>query len=127
MSKSEQREARGDERCFACGRKLRRVFLADTRDAQIVLVGPECIKHVNDSGEAGYQPPKGGPRLYPVLAFKDWAGELIVYRFSKDDEKNVVCEVCPHGDSWQAMGRARSEDAALQLAVNEWNKFDSAA
>ena len=54
-------------RCFACDRKLgRNPCLADTRDAQIVYVGTECYKLIKAAGEAGYQPPKGGPRLYRI-------------------------------------------------------------
>lgn len=54
--------------CFACGRKLgkRGGFLVDTRDGQEVFIGPECFKHVQAAGDAGYQPPKGGPRLWPL-------------------------------------------------------------
>lgn len=53
------------ERCFACDRKLgKNAKLVDTRDAQTTLVGRECHKHVSAAGEAGWQPPKGGPRLY---------------------------------------------------------------
>lgn len=40
--------------------------MADTRDAQIVFVGSECFKIIEKAGEAGYQPPKGGPKLYEV-------------------------------------------------------------
>jgi hypothetical protein len=55
-------------KCFACGRVIRRKtpFRADTRDAQIVFVGPECFKYVMDAGDLGYQPPLGGPRLFPI-------------------------------------------------------------
>jgi len=54
-------------KCFACDRKLgRNPCLADTRDAQIVYVGSECFKLIKAAGEAGYQPPKGGPRLYRI-------------------------------------------------------------
>lgn len=53
------------EKCYACDRKLgRRPRLVDTRDAQTVFVGTECFKLIEEAGEAGYQPPKGGPRLY---------------------------------------------------------------
>lgn len=53
------------ERCFACDKKLGRTpHRADTRDAQTVLVGSECYKLIVEAGEAGYQPPKGGPRLW---------------------------------------------------------------
>lgn len=54
-------------RCFACDCMIRRKapYQVDTRDSQIVFVGPECFKLVMAAGEKGYQPPKGGPRLYP--------------------------------------------------------------
>lgn len=37
--------------------------MVDTRDDQLVFVGSECFKQIT---EAGWQPPKGGPRLYPL-------------------------------------------------------------
>lgn len=55
------------DRCFACDRPLGKTSReVDTRDAQTVYVGSECFKLVQAAGEAGYQPPKGGPRLYPM-------------------------------------------------------------
>jgi len=58
------------ERCFACDKRLSRpqiVFLedrlSDLRQYE-VHVGPECFARVEAAGAAGYQPPKGGPRLY---------------------------------------------------------------
>ena len=58
-----------DERCFACGKKLgKKPALADTRDEQIVYVGRECAKKIAQAGDAGWQPPDGGLRLYPVKA-----------------------------------------------------------
>ena len=57
------REERQD--CFAYGRKLgTNPALVDTRDDQFVFVGRECLKQIEKAGETGYQPPKGGPRLY---------------------------------------------------------------
>ncbi len=55
-------------KCFACDRVIKRKqpLEADTRDGQIVFVGSECFKMIMASGEAGYQPPKGGPRLFPM-------------------------------------------------------------
>jgi len=54
------------ERCFACGRKLgKRPHMVDTRDAQLVFVGVECFRLVQRA-ENGYQPPSGGPRLWPL-------------------------------------------------------------
>ena len=53
-------------RCYACDRKLgARPRVADTRDDQIVVVGPECWRHIRQAGAAGWQPARGGPRLYP--------------------------------------------------------------
>jgi hypothetical protein len=56
-----------EDRCFACGRRLKsKSVRVDTRDAQTVEVGPDCAKLVERAGEEGYQPPGGGPRLYPL-------------------------------------------------------------
>lgn len=56
------------DRCFACDRKIgkRGPCDADTRDDQIVYVGEECAKKIRAAGDAGYQPPLGGPKLYPM-------------------------------------------------------------
>ena len=55
------------EKCFACDRPLgKNPARVDTRDAQTVYVGSECAKLVAAAGDAGYQPPRGGPRLYPI-------------------------------------------------------------
>jgi hypothetical protein len=54
------------DKCFACDRPLKGKHLVDTRDDQTVFVGPDCFKRVKAAGDAGWQPPKGGPRLYPV-------------------------------------------------------------
>ena len=66
--KADDLSTRSKWRCFACDRIIQRKvpFQADTRDDQIVYVGPECFKLVSAAGDAGYQPPKGGPRLYPL-------------------------------------------------------------
>lgn len=59
-------------KCFACGRKLgASPRWADTRDDQRVLVGRECAKPIEHAGEHGWQPPKGGPRLYPLIRWTD--------------------------------------------------------
>lgn len=57
------------DRCFACGRLIGRLAkerMADTRDGQTVAVGADCMKKIEAAGGTGYQPPKGGPRLYPI-------------------------------------------------------------
>jgi hypothetical protein len=54
-----------NKRCFACDKKLgKNPALADTRDDQLVFVGTECYKYIKAAGELGYQPPKGGPKLW---------------------------------------------------------------
>lgn len=57
-----------DFKCFACDRAIKRKqpLEADTRDGQTVFVGAECHRLIVAAGDAGYQPPKGGPRLYPL-------------------------------------------------------------
>ena len=60
--------ARRRERCFACDRIIRskNPMRADTRDAQVVFVGSDCHRKIMEAGDGGYQPPKGGPRLFPL-------------------------------------------------------------
>jgi hypothetical protein len=51
--------------CFACGRPLgRNPALIDSRDGQTAFVGNGCLKNIAAAREAGYQPSRGGPRLY---------------------------------------------------------------
>ncbi len=54
------------EPCFACGKGTSKPQLADTRDGQIVRVGRECHVLIREAGAAGYQPPRGGPRLWLI-------------------------------------------------------------
>ena len=57
------------QRCYACDKPLgRNPATADTRDDQWVFVGRECYKQIIAAGTRGYQPPKGGPKLYPLTA-----------------------------------------------------------
>lgn len=74
------------DRCYACGKRFhdpnRRqdVFLLDD-DHRAVLVGPECFRKVVASGWLGYQPMRGGPRLfiekrYAVEYARGISGEL---------------------------------------------------
>jgi hypothetical protein len=54
-------------KCFACGKSIRSTaHEIGTRDGQTAYVGPECFKLIVRSGETGYQPPKGGPRLFQI-------------------------------------------------------------
>ena len=59
-----------DQHCFACGKKLGMMpQLVTCKDDQTVHVGIECYRLIKATGKDGYQPPKGGPRLY-LLQFK---------------------------------------------------------
>lgn len=53
--------------CFACGRPLGRTpLLVTCEDEQDVFVGSGCGKEVIIAGPWGWQPPKGGPRLFAL-------------------------------------------------------------
>lgn len=54
--------------CFACNKLIKagNEKLVDTKDAQLVFIGPECYKKVVKAGDKGYQPPLGGPRLFLI-------------------------------------------------------------
>ncbi len=55
------------DKCFACGRKLgKNPHRVDTHEDQQPFVGRECFKLIKAAGEAGYQPPLGGPRLWII-------------------------------------------------------------
>ena len=53
-----------NERCFACDRPLNKRNLVYTSDQQLQHVGSKCFKLVKQTGIDGWQPPKGGPRLF---------------------------------------------------------------
>lgn len=59
-------DARVKLKCYACDRVLKKPHAVYTGDdgGQRQFVGPECFQHVLAAGATGYQPPKGGPRLY---------------------------------------------------------------
>lgn len=63
------------EKCFACDKPIQpgKECMVETADHQTVYVGSECYRKVKAAAknpgtgfepERGYQPPKGGPRLY---------------------------------------------------------------
>lgn len=52
--------------CYACDRPLKRRFIVKTSDDQKVFVGPDCWARVIDAAAEGYQPPRGGPRLFSL-------------------------------------------------------------
>lgn len=53
------------KRCYACDLpiKVGRVQIAFTSDGQKQFVGSNCFKKIASMKE-GYQPPKGGPRMF---------------------------------------------------------------
>lgn len=56
--------AKGD-RCFACDKPLRNADAVVTEDGrQHPFVGRDCFRRIGAAGPKGYQPPKGGPRLF---------------------------------------------------------------
>jgi hypothetical protein len=58
-------------KCFACGKSLGKTpALVTCADEQTAYVGRECYKLIKAAGKEGYQPPRGGPRLY-LLEFKE--------------------------------------------------------
>lgn len=52
-------------KCFACDRPLGKnpQLVQSAVDDQTMYVGSDCFKRVLASGDEGYQPPLGGPRL----------------------------------------------------------------
>jgi hypothetical protein len=53
------------EQCFACGEPIKSAARAVwTRDPQRQFVGLDCFRKVAHAGAEGYQPDKGGPRLF---------------------------------------------------------------
>lgn len=58
-------------KCFACDRQIKATaHVVTCTDEQIVYVGPCCFKKTANAGLEGYQPSKGGPRLYTLEAKK---------------------------------------------------------
>lgn len=56
---------RPTERCYLCERPIyTTVHKVYTSDGQTQFAGEECYRMVRDSGLDGYQPPKGGPRVW---------------------------------------------------------------
>lgn len=61
----------GRLRCYACDAVLKPGkpgttlgYFVRTEDSQLHVVGRECYDWIVKGAETGYQPPKGGPRLF---------------------------------------------------------------
>jgi|GEM_PF-3037136 len=57
---------KASELCFACDRPMASKYLVTCIDEQTVFVGSECFKKIRLAGVHGWQPPKGGPRLFTI-------------------------------------------------------------
>jgi hypothetical protein len=55
-------------KCFACDKRLgaNPKLVQSAVDSQTMYVGSDCYKRILAAGEAGYQPPLGGPRLKAI-------------------------------------------------------------
>jgi hypothetical protein len=58
-------------KCFACDKKLglNPKLVQSAVDEQTMYVGSDCYKRILAAGEAGYQPPLGGPRLKVISKY----------------------------------------------------------
>lgn len=69
------------ERCFACDKPLRTPssspIVITSDGAQVVAVGPDCFRRVKAGGDNGYQPDKGGPRLFVIGIYERLHGVKI--------------------------------------------------
>ncbi|MDB6013644.1 MAG: hypothetical protein JWL65_5894 [Gammaproteobacteria bacterium] len=69
------------DKCYACGKpfrdpnRQRHAFLEDD-DYASVAVGPDCFRHIVKSGEIGYKPARGGPRLFVERHFAQAASSI---------------------------------------------------
>lgn len=65
----------------------RRARKAITSDGQVVFVGYDCAKRIAEAEVEGYQPPRGGPRLwidhYAPQEALDAAGIVIIRSVDK--------------------------------------------
>ena len=79
------------EKCFACDQTLgsHAPCIAYTADGQRVHVGRDCFGHVQRWNErGGYQPSKGGPKLYLASLAKD-----VMKGISIEDMEEILIKV----------------------------------
>ena len=60
-----------ENKCFACGKAINpfcdwEIDKVKTEDGQKVRVGGSCYRSISASSPDGWQPPKGGPKLYLI-------------------------------------------------------------
>lgn len=87
--------------CFACGKLLKRQRLAACLDEQTVEVGPDCFKKIAAAGRDGFQPPRGGPRLFTLEAKAAIVScDCQLPETTHDGFAAVSCECPIHGEWW---------------------------
>lgn len=91
-------------KCFACDRQIKTTPRVLTcLDEQTVHVGPCCFTKAERAGLDGYQPPKGGPRLYTPEAKES----LLACDCQCPEPKSgaaLVSEGCPvHGGDFRTI------------------------
>jgi hypothetical protein len=55
------------ESCYCCDKPFAKktgAYWVWTCDGQRQFAGPECFRKIKKAGTEGYQPPKGGPRMF---------------------------------------------------------------
>jgi hypothetical protein len=58
-------------------------------DQQGQPVGPDCFRRIEGAGADGYQPPRGGPRLFATVALaKTYAKNVAAYHGDIDGDFN---------------------------------------
>lgn len=103
-------------RCFACGRNIGHRgegLVVDTRYGQTAPVGPECYEKSIAAGDEGYQPTKGGPRLYPLAAHSSASGNA-----------EGACEP-GHLDHHAALAKLVKVDREFHAAMAAYNECAS--
>lgn len=87
-------------KCFACDRQIKTTPRVLTcLDEQTVHVGRCCFAKAENAWLDGYQPPKGGPRLYTLEAKAQLLACDCQHPETTTDGFAAVSIVCPvHGD-----------------------------
>ena len=60
-----------ETKCYACFKKVSNPKIVDTHEDQFVHVGSNCFNTIRIAGSQGYQPTKGGPRLF-LMTSERW-------------------------------------------------------
>lgn len=70
--RTKRHQAMAQKVCFACGKRLYSGYrLVKCEDDQTAFVGPVCYQRIKKSGNTGWVPSLGGPRLFILEAKGD--------------------------------------------------------